>query len=210
MTSNHSPAHSARAAASGPGTPTQTHVDEPGKRIFLPQTVAGRAASLVWSVVRVLLFHSTPNVFNGWRRLLLRLFGARVHPSAFIDRTARIHFPWNLTIGPNVRIFHRVVINCMGPIEIGSGAKLSQDTHLCAGTHAYKQTHMPIHPTPIKIGSDVWLAADVFIGPGVSIGDRAIIGARASVFRDIPPNVIAYGDPAKPVRSRDEDRPTDE
>ena len=115
-----------------------------------------------------------------------------------------------LTIGPNVRIFHRVVINCMGPVEIGSGAKLSQDTHLCAGTHAYQQTHMPIHPTPIKIGSDVWLAADVFIGPGVSIGDRAIIGARSSVFRDIPPNVIAYGDPAKPIRSRDEDRPTDE
>jgi putative colanic acid biosynthesis acetyltransferase WcaF len=56
---------------------------------------------------------------------------------------------------------------------------------------------------PIKIGDDVWIAADAFVGPGVTIGDRTILGARASAFHDLPPDVVAVGSPAKPVKKRD-------
>ena len=55
---------------------------------------------------------------------------------------------------------------------------------------------------PVRIGSNVWLGAKVTVVKGVSIGDNAIVGANAVVTRDIPPNAIAVGVPARVIRSR--------
>jgi acetyltransferase-like isoleucine patch superfamily enzyme len=53
---------------------------------------------------------------------------------------------------------------------------------------------------PIVVGSNVFIGADAMIMPGVSIGDNVIIGARSLVTMDIPPNCVAAGVPAKPLR----------
>ena len=52
-----------------------------------------------------------------------------------------------------------------------------------------------------------WIAADVFVGPGVSVGDRTIVGARSSVFKSLPPDIIAVGSPARPIGPRVFDGP---
>jgi putative colanic acid biosynthesis acetyltransferase WcaF len=49
----------------------------------------------------------------------------------------------------------------------------------------------------------VWVAADAFVGPGVTIGARTVLGARASAFADLPGDVIAVGNPAKPIKPRE-------
>lgn len=53
---------------------------------------------------------------------------------------------------------------------------------------------------PIVIGNDVWLAANVTVCGGVTIGDGAVIGAGSVVLRDIPPRVLAAGNPCKVIR----------
>ena len=68
----------------------------------------------------------------------------------------------------------------------------------------------PVHPlsrrsgyeygAPITIGQDVWLGANVVITPGVTIGDGCVIGAGSMVTIDIPPNVIAVGNPCRILR----------
>jgi acetyltransferase-like isoleucine patch superfamily enzyme len=57
---------------------------------------------------------------------------------------------------------------------------------------------------PISVGNNVFLGTGVIILPGVSIGDNVVVGAGAVVTRDLPPNCVAVGVPAKPIRSLDE------
>ena len=54
---------------------------------------------------------------------------------------------------------------------------------------------------PIRVGNDVWIGAQVSVLPGVTIGDGAVIGAGSVVNRDIPPGVLAAGNPCKVIRT---------
>ena len=57
---------------------------------------------------------------------------------------------------------------------------------------------------PIHIGENCWLGAGVIVLPGVSIGDNSVIGAGSIVTKDIPSNVVAFGNPCKVIRSINE------
>lgn len=60
---------------------------------------------------------------------------------------------------------------------------------------------------PATIGNNVWLGGRVVVTPGVTIGDNAVIGAGSVVTRDVPPSVIAAGNPCRVLRAvTDEDR----
>ena len=53
---------------------------------------------------------------------------------------------------------------------------------------------------PVTIGNNVWIGGGVIIMPGVTIGDNVVIGAGSVVTKDIPSNVVAYGNPCKVMR----------
>jgi maltose O-acetyltransferase len=54
---------------------------------------------------------------------------------------------------------------------------------------------------PVTIGNNVWIGGSVTILPGVTIGDNVTIGAGSVVVNDIPSNVVAVGNPCKPVKN---------
>lgn len=138
-----------------------------------------------------------------WRRFLLRLFGANLGPNVRLRPTVRVDVPWNLSIGSNSSVGDYAILYCLGPITLGRHVTISQYAHLCAGTHETNTHRMLLLKPPISVGDDVWIAADSFIGPGVTIGDRTLVGARSNVFSDLPPDVVAVGSPARPVRARE-------
>ncbi len=177
-----------------------TEVPDPKHRPLFPQTFAERTRGAWWSVVRMVLFRWSPPPLNRWRLLLLRLFGATVHRSAFISPSVRIDCPWNLVVDRDVFVAHKVILNCLGRVEIGAGTRISQYAHLCAGTHAYERRDMKIIRCAITIGRGAWIATDAFVGPGVSIGDRCLLAARSSAFSDLPAGYVCIGEPAKPYR----------
>ena len=55
-------------------------------------------------------------------------------------------------------------------------------------------------PAPIHIGKNVWIGANAVVLPGVSIGDGAVIGAGAVVTKNVEPNTVVGGVPAKVIR----------
>jgi maltose O-acetyltransferase len=54
---------------------------------------------------------------------------------------------------------------------------------------------------PVVVGSDVWIGGGAIICPGVTIGDASVIGAGSVVTRDVPPGVVAAGNPCRVLRT---------
>jgi putative colanic acid biosynthesis acetyltransferase WcaF len=167
-----------------------------------PHGVGNRLGRFLWGLVQALLFRPSPRNLHRWRTMLLRLFGADIHPTARVYPRARIWWPANLTMGPRATIADDVDVYCVAPIVLGTRAIVSQYGYLCGASHDFDDPRRPLTPAPITIGDEAWLAADVFVGPGVTIGARTVVGARSSVFGDLPADHVCFGTPAKPVRPR--------
>jgi putative colanic acid biosynthesis acetyltransferase WcaF len=170
----------------------------------LPPGFRGRPGPVVllWQIVQATLFAWSPQPFYGWRRLLLRAFGARIGRKVIVRPTARVTYPWKLEIGDWAWIGDHAELYCLGPMRIGANAVVSQRSFLCGGAHDHLQRDFPIFAKPIEIGESAWLASDVFVAPGVTIGAGAVVGARSTVLADLPAGMICWGSPAKPIKPR--------
>jgi putative colanic acid biosynthesis acetyltransferase WcaF len=170
----------------------------------VPAGFRGRNALYVqlWWMVHSTAFRYSPQFAYGFRRFLLRLFGAEIGHKVLIRATAKITYPWKVRIGDYSWVGDDVVLYSLARIDIGSHAVVSQRSYLCAGDHDACLPEFPIRGRPIVIEDGSWIATDVFVAPGVTIHRNAVIGARSSVFKDMPPNMICHGTPCRPVRER--------
>jgi acetyltransferase-like isoleucine patch superfamily enzyme/glycosyltransferase involved in cell wall biosynthesis len=157
----------------------------------------------MWMLARTALFRPSFHNWYGYRRVLLKLFGAKLGKGVRIRPSAVIEIPWNLEIGDDVIIGDCAILYSLGTITIRRGAIISQYAHLCAGTHDYTKRSFPLLKPPIVIGEDAWIAADAFIGPGVTVGDRAVVGARATVVKNVPADQVVIGPAATFLKPRE-------
>jgi putative colanic acid biosynthesis acetyltransferase WcaF len=157
-----------------------------------------------WALVEATLFRWSPRTWHGFRARLLRAFGADIPVPAevVIFPSARVVFPWQLSLAPRSMVGPHVRLYNLAPIALRRGANLSQHCHLCAGTHDYRRWSMPLVAEPIVIGENAWLGTEVFVGPGVTIGELCVVGARSVVVRDLPPRQVCVGHPCRPVKAR--------
>jgi acetyltransferase-like isoleucine patch superfamily enzyme len=132
--------------------------------------------------------------------------GTGLAPNVSLRNGARI------AIGAHSHIGERCYLwagDSTGRITIGDHVSLApevfitaSDYRFVAGQHFRDQ---PKRELDVTIGHDVWLGTRVVVTAGVTIGHGCIVGAGAVVTRDLPPNSIAVGVPARVVRQR----PTD-
>jgi len=140
------------------------------------------------------------------RRILAQLFGyptdAWIQPPFFCD------YGTNVALGSKVFFnFNCVVLDVMR-VEIGSNVLFGPSVQIYTATHplsATKRREWLELARPVTIGSDVWVGGAAVICPGVSIGDRSVIGAGSVVTRPIPADVFAAGNPARVIRTLDDD-----
>jgi putative colanic acid biosynthesis acetyltransferase WcaF len=156
---------------------------------------------ILWSFGQF-AFRLSPRPFFGWRRLVLRCFGAKIGAHVNTYASTRVYFPWNLTVGDWSAIGEDAFIYNLGPVTLGEKVTISHRAQLCAGTHDYTRADLPLLKPPIVIKDQAWICADAFVGPGVTVGEGAIVGARAVAMKDVPAWAIVAGNPAKSVKLR--------
>ena len=136
------------------------------------------------------------------RRLLEQLLGSigegtDIRPPFYVDYGSRIH------IGARCFANYGLTALDVAVIVIGDDAQIGPHVQLLTPTH-------PLDPEPrrskwecakpITIGDNVWLGGGVIVCPGVTIGDNTVVGAGSVVTRDVPSNVVAFGNPARVIR----------
>lgn len=165
------------------------------------------------------LLRNLVELIRGWTYLLAFISGGNfLRPARLrfrggnvkISPTAFFKFPGQISIGHNTFINHHCNIWAApgGPIMIGDDVLLGPGVCVIAsnhGIHAGELIRMQEgEDAPIVIGNDVWIGANACVLAGVEIGAGSVIGAGAVVTRNLPPNTVCAGVPAKVIRTRTE------
>ncbi|OLT53301.1 sugar O-acetyltransferase [Cellulosimicrobium sp. CUA-896] len=139
----------------------------------------------------------------GARRLLAELLGslgegAHINPPLFVDYGENIH------VGARTFVNYHLTALDVATITIGEDCQIGPNVQLLTPTH-------PVDPEPrrdkleaarpITIEDNVWLGGGVIVCPGVTIGRNSVVGAGSVVVKDVPPDVVAVGNPARVVRT---------
>ena len=165
-------------------------------------SLANRLFRALWHVTWALFAAWTPPPLHGWRRFLLRAFGAKIGRGARIYGSARIWYPPHLEMGRFSTMGWDVNCYNQGRIVLEDFAIVSQYAHLVAGTHDIDDPNFQLQVRSIRICRNAWVASDAFVGPGVTVGEGAVLGARGVAFKDLEAWTVYIGNPAGPIRKR--------
>lgn len=123
----------------------------------------------------------------------LRLVNA-IHPSAVLMQDVRL--------GSGVLICAGAVVITGTTLQddtvINTGATVDHDSVIEQGAYLAPGVHTA---GCVTIRKCAFVGSGTVIGPGVVIGEGSIVGAGSLVLQDVPPQMLAYGSPAKPVRA---------
>ncbi|MBQ7779299.1 MAG: sugar O-acetyltransferase [Clostridia bacterium] len=144
------------------------------------------------------------------REKLLKEMFAEIGEGCYIEPP--LHANWgghNVHFGNNVYANFNLTLVDDTHIYVGDNTMLGPNVVLATAGH-------PIEPSlrekvyqfniPVRIGKNCWLGAGVIVLPGITIGDNTVVGAGSVVTKDLPPNVVAVGNPCRvlrPINERD-------
>lgn len=167
-----------------------------------PWSVREKLAILCWATVWLLFCRWTPKYWVRWRNLILKAFGCRISGRPFVHPTAKIRAPWRLTLEHKACLGPRAEVYNLGPVTLRSRATVAQYVYLCAGSHDFDRIDRPLITGPIILEEDCFIGAKALILMNVTIGRNALVGAGAVVPKDVPPNTVVVGNPARVVKNR--------
>lgn len=108
--------------------------------------------------------------------------------------------PHCVKIGKNVVVMPGCLMMAAGGITIEDGAMIAANVQLISNNHDLYERQI-ITCKPVHIGKNVWIGAGATILPGVTVGDNAVVGAASVVTKDVAPDTIVAGNPAKFIKA---------
>jgi maltose O-acetyltransferase len=166
---------------------------------FEPELLKGREAAK--KITR--LYNLTTDADKESRdKLLDELFESR-GKNTFIEPNFRVEYGFNINVGDNFFANYDAIILDCAKVTIGDDVLFGPRVGVYTANHVTDpeaRAKGDVYALPVTIGDRVWLGANVIVNPGVTIGENSIIGSGSVVTKDIPPNVIAVGNPCKVIK----------
>jgi maltose O-acetyltransferase len=134
---------------------------------------------------------------------LLRELLGEVGAGAVVEPPFHCDYGENVTVGERFYANAGCVFLDCAPIRFGDRVLLGPAVHVYAATHpvdAEKRRRGLEYALPVTIGNDVWIGGAAVVLPGVTVGERAVVGAGSVVTSDVPADVVAAGNPCRPLR----------
>lgn len=181
-------------------TPSRTNLSKYENRLGRKH----QAVRMLWNILWPLTTWFLPRSLGmGWKRSLLRMFGAKVHPTAQVYSSARIYYPANLTMEAYSCLADGVECYNVAPVTVGAHSTISQGSLLCTASHDITDSHHRLVTAPIVVEDQVWIGARAYIGMGVVVRQGAVVGATASVYKTVEPWTVVGGNPARFIEKRE-------
>lgn len=145
---------------------------------------------------------------NYIKKIFLYLLGAKIGNGVVFYPGVWIFPGRNLFIGNDVDLAKDVLITTSGGVHIGDRVLIGYRTQIISADHTIPPIGLPFPISGDKldkvvIENDVWIGANCIITPGVRIGEGAVVAAGSVVTKDVEPNAIVGGVPAKLIKMRD-------
>lgn len=146
--------------------------------------------------------HLLPSKIEKRKELIKNILG-KTTDHFHIEQPFYCDYGYNIEIGENFYTNHNVVILDCARVTFGDNVFIAPNCGFYTAGHpldAERRNKGLEDAKPITVGSNVWIGGGCTILPGVTIGDNTVIGAGSVVTKDIPANVLAFGNPCKIVR----------
>lgn len=140
-------------------------------------------------------------------RLLKKILG-KVGSNCLIEQTFQCDYGYNIEVGDNFYSNHNLIILDCAKVTFGNNILIGPNCSFFTPEHPIdvKTRNSGVeYAKEIKVGSNVWFGGNVTVLSGVCIGNNSIIGAGSVVTKNVPPNVIVAGNPAKIIKYIPED-----
>lgn len=135
------------------------------------------------------------------RQLLSELFGYKVPSSLRVFPPLYTDYGKNITVGADVFINACCHFQDHGGVTIGDGCQIGHNVVFATLNHELApERRKTTRPAPIVLGKNVWIGSNATILQGVTIGDNAVVAAGAVVNKDVEPNTVVGGVPAKFIK----------
>ncbi len=156
----------------------------------------------LWYYTNIIFFKSAWLPVYSVKRLLLRLFGAKLGRGVVIKPSVNIKYPWRLEIGNNVWIGENVWIDNLADVRIGNNVVLSQGAMLLTGSHDFTKTTFDVIVGQITLEDGVWIGAKAIVTPSVTCHSHSVLSVGSVALRDLEPYFVYHGNPAMKVMRR--------
>lgn len=137
------------------------------------------------------------------RALFSDLIGRKVDDSFVLAPPFYTTGGLDIRVGRNVFINQNCTFYDLGGLDIGDDVMIGPNVSLITSSHPIEpsQRRNGVIAKPIVIGKNVWIAAGATIIGGVTVGENSVVAAGSVVTRDVPPNTLVGGNPARVIRS---------
>ena len=120
--------------------------------------------------------------------------------TSYLMPPIQIDFARQMKIGKGVFVNHSLTCMAAGGITIDDGVMIGPNVRIVTDNHDF-ENRMVLRCKPVHIGRNAWIGVGAIILPGVNIGENAVVAAGAVVTKDVAPNTIVGGNPAKFIKN---------